>query len=186
LIVLDNVFSDKDFKVLIVKNIKDITASENIFITLEESLDKKSLTKFEKYAEKTQKFSLPKSGGRQFGTKRGSRDLKDFNIFSLTDAFGNRDRKKLWVLYRKAMQKNYSAEEMHGLLFWQTKTLLLVAQKSTAGIKPFVVNKARRFLDNWTLDELKELSTKLVNVYHESRRGKFKLEIGLEQLILTL
>jgi len=177
LVVLDRVFDDSTAKELVLDRVKDIASSDNIFIILEGELDAKTKKKLEKYAEKVQVFD-------QRPTTKDQR-LK-FNIFGLTDALGNRDKKKLWVKYQQALRSGSAPEELHGILFWQTKTLLLVAQKSTAGLKPFVVSKAKKFLNNWTEDELKTLSSQLVDVYHEARRGGPELEIGLEQFVLSL
>ena len=53
-IVLSKIFDDAENKEVIVKSLADIQASQNIFIFIEESLDKKSLEKFEKFSEKIQ------------------------------------------------------------------------------------------------------------------------------------
>lgn len=177
LVVLDRVFRSDEGTELVLERVKDIADSDNIFVLLEGKLDAKTKKRLEKHAKKSQSFNLQPT----------TSNLKpDFNIFSLTDALGNRDSKRAWVLYQEALRAGSRPEEIHGMLFWQTKAMLLVAQKSTTGLKPFVVKKATGFLRKWTDDELQKLSSALVAVYHDARLGKFDLEIGLERLVLNL
>ena len=139
IVVLDNVFVNTEAKELVLERVKDIADSENIFVLLEESLDKKTLGKLERYAEKAQVFDQQPTTNNQ---------RQKFNIFSLTDALGNRDSRKLWTLYQRALRSGSVPEELHGILFWQVKAMLLVTRGSTNGLKPFVISKARRFRYN--------------------------------------
>lgn len=176
IIVLSKVFDDADSKEVFIKNLLDVKESQNIFIFIEESLDKKSFEKFEKFAEKIQEI---KSDEKKVTT--------EFNMFSLTDALGRRDKKNLWLLYRDAL-KNGAAEEVYGILWWQLKTLLIVRKNETAaesGLKPFVFSKAKDFLRNFKDDEIEKKAFDLVKIYHNSRRQSSELEISLEKWILS-
>jgi len=125
--------------------------------------------------KKTQEFALEK------------KEKKDaFNIFSLTDALGERNKKRLWTRYQEALRAGSAPEEIHGILFWQLKTLLLVSKGATAGIKPFVITKAKHFLGNYTENELEDLTKSFVDLYHDARRGKIDFDIGLEKILLSL
>lgn len=175
IIVLSKVFEDGDSKEVIIKNLAEIKESQNIFIFIEESLDKKSLEKFEKFAEKIQEIKSEEKKARA-----------EFNMFSLTDALGRRDKKNLWLLYRDAL-KNGAAEEIYGILWWQLKTMLIVKKSKTAlesGLKPFVFSKAKDFLKNFTDNEIEKKAFDLVKIYHNSRRQSSELEINLEKWIL--
>ena len=176
IVLLDKIFVNTDAKDVVLKQLKAITQSDNIFILLEETLDKKTLTKLEKQAEKVQAFEL----------KAGGKKKADFNIFTLTDAFGARDKGKLWVLYQRALRAGSTPEEIHGILFWQLKTMLQVAGGSTVGLKPFVATKAKRFVANYSHQELKHLASAFVALYHDARRGLVDFEARLEQLTLSL
>ncbi|MCH8987104.1 hypothetical protein IIA94_02975, partial [Patescibacteria group bacterium] len=115
IIIFDRLLENKEAKEAVLERVKDIAASQNIFILFEGTLDKKTLSKLNKHAEKVQEF-VDKS---VFPKK------KPFDIFSLTNALGRRDRKQLWVLYQSARRHNVSDEEIHGILFWQIKSMLL-------------------------------------------------------------
>ncbi len=171
-------FENKEAKEVFVDRLEEIAASPNIFISLETSLDKKTLLAVTDVAEKVQLFE----------SKEGKKK-PEFNIFSLTDAFGRRDKKNLWVLFQKAVASGAVPEEIHGILFWQLKSMLVAAHSTSsgqAGVAPFVFTKAKSFLKNYTEEELKRLSAKLVKLYHDSHRGIHDFEIALERLILTL
>jgi DNA polymerase III delta subunit len=175
IIVFSKVFDETENKEVILKGIPEIQNSQNIFVFIEESLDKKSLEKFEKHAEKIQEIK----GEEKKATAQ-------FNMFSLTDALGRRDKKSLWLLYRDAL-KNGAAEEIYGILWWQLKTMLIVKQSKSvaeAGLKPFVFSKAKDFLRNFKDEEIEKKSFELVQIYHNSRRQSSELEISLEKWIL--
>ncbi|MEX0933331.1 MAG: hypothetical protein WDZ74_01120, partial [Candidatus Paceibacterota bacterium] len=127
IVELDNLFgsglfADPKEAVLKIKN------SENIFLVLEEKLLKKSFELLKQNAERTSedKDAVPK-------------EKKDFSAFSLAEALCARNKKTLWTLFREAVQRGCKLEELHGILFWQMKTIVL-AYKTTsaeeAGIKP--------------------------------------------------
>ncbi len=178
IIVFDNLFEDKETKNAILKKLKEISKSQNIFIFLEEKLNKTELNRFEKYAEKIQKIDI-----------EGQTQKKKFDIFSLTDAFGRRDKKGLWVLYQKAKLNNVSDEEVHGILFWQVKSMILSLNAKDAkesGLNPFVFRKSLGFLKNYSESELKKISSTLVSLYHDTRRGIHEMDTALERFILGI
>ena len=117
-------FENKENKEIILKNIKEIGTSENIFIFVEGKMDKAGLAKIEKSAEKV-------AGIRQTVEKPLNKKQKlaaigeKVDFFEFTDALGRRDKKGLWVLYQDALAEQVPAEEVHGMFFWQAKSMLL-------------------------------------------------------------
>ncbi len=158
IIFLDRLCEDKKIKEDFTDKIKEIGDSANIFILLEGKLDKATITKIEKKAEKTQEFILTDK------TKK-----EEYNAFALADAVGKRDRKNAWILYRKAIDKGEAPEALHGMMFWKVKTMMI-------GGYPGV----------YTKDELYSLADRLITVYHDARRGVHELETGVEGVVLTL
>jgi len=175
-VFLDSISENKNFEELLLARVKEFAASENIFIILEAGLTKKVLGKFEKHAEKVLEFNLQK--------------VKEdkFNIFALTDAFGMRDKKKLWVLLQKALREGVRPEEIHGILFWQAKNILLVksgGSPMSLGLNPFVLKKAQGFAQKFSDEEAYDTSKELISLYHRSRRGEATLDSALEEFVLT-
>src|SRR3989338_2231689 len=160
IVFADNVFRSEEAKEIVLGKLKELAESENIFIFLEDELNKTDLKELEKFAEKVQKFSnLLKKG-------------KPFNVFSLTEMLGRRDKRGLWILYKKALAQGLAPEEIHGVLFWQIKAMLaavLVKSAEETGFKSFVFQKLRAFAKNYSVPELKNLSAKMVAVYHNAR-----------------
>ena len=178
IIHITSLFENKEAKGGFVDHLEDIAKSPNVFISIEGDVDKKTLLTVASSAEKVQSFDKFKTGKKP-----------EFNIFSLTDAFGRRDRKKLWVLFRKAVSGGAVPEEIHGILFWQLKSMILASSAKTAGeagVAPFVFTKAKSFLKNYEERELKNLSSKLVKMYHDAHRGVHDFEVALERLILSI
>jgi hypothetical protein len=89
------------------------------------------------------------------------------NVFGIADAFARRDKIGTWVIYREAILQGSSPEEISGIIFWKIKTMLL------NGTKVFGI------------DELKKISSELVDLYHKAHRGDCDFTIGLEQFILS-
>jgi len=177
IVFADNVFRSEEAKEIVLGKLKSLAESENIFIFLEDELGKTDLKELEKFAEKVQQFS---------GVAKKE---KPFNVFSLTEMLGRRDKRGLWVLYQKALAQGLAPEGIHGVLFWQIKAMLavvLVKSAAEAGFKPFVFQKSRAFAKNYFVPELKNLSAKMVAVYHNSRRTGPSLDIALEKLILEI
>lgn len=179
IVVMDNLFENKDAKDVVLEKVKEIGMSENIFIILEGKLDKKTLAKIEKQSEKIQEFSKNTPIKKE----------KDFNIFLLTDAIGMRDRKKAWVLFVQAVASGATPENIHGTIFWGIKSMILARYGKTAngaGLKPFVFSKSASFSKNFKDGELENISSRLVSIYHESRRGGTELGVALETFILSI
>lgn len=114
---------------------------------------------------------------------------KEFNIFTLTDALGARNKKEAWVLYQKALLAGVSAEEIFFKLFWQVKSLLTASRVKSieeTEMKPFTYNKAKGYLKNFKQEELEKLSEDLVSGYILARRGEAEIETLIEKLLLKL
>ena len=127
--------------------------------------------------------------GEEEESSVGSKAKVDFNIFTLTDAFGARKKREAWVLYRQALSKGVSSEEVFWKLVWQVKTLLLADRTKNAeeaDMKVFPYNKAKSFLKHWKKGELENLSENLVVGYHQTRLGKEEMETFIEKTILNL
>ena len=183
IVFLDNILEDKEIKEEVLDKIKEIKESPNAFIFLEKKADKATLGKMEKSAEKIQEFKA--TGDIAFVGKSADR----FDVFSLTDVFGRRDKKNLWALYQGALSQNVSPEEINGILFWQLKSMIVASLSKDAnesGLKPYVFQKSKSFARNYSEEEMKNMSSALVSIYHDSRRGIHDFEIALEKFILNI
>lgn len=189
IVQIDGLFEDKIISNFLVEKLKELQNSENIFIFIETKIGGPLLKKIEKYSAKVQEFSLKKNMSRTFSTNNGNFNLGEFNIFDLATAFGKRDKKNLWMLYQSTIKREIPSEEVGGIIFWQLKVMFQALKSKTvnqSGLKPFVFNKAKSYLKNYSEAELKKISSDLVFNYHNARRGGLGLDLALEKLILEL
>lgn len=157
--------------------IESLASSENIVIWSESNGTKINLDKIKKYAEKSEEFS------------NKIENKNSFNIFSISDAIGNRDKKKFWNLILEAIRNGVSPEEIHGTIWWQIKVIIISTKTDSAEeaqLKPFVYSNARKFSKNWASEDLRSVSQRLVSMYHMSHLGECDLNIELEKLALSI
>lgn len=172
-IVLDSLVSS-DVSDFVLDKAKEMKESENIFVILENEILKAPGEILKKSCKDWKTFDLPKATQAKF------------NIFSITDAFGARDKKNTWVLMQKALREGIAAEEILNILIWQTKNLLFVTKgedMKSAGLSPFVYNKSKSYSKNYKDFELENISRQLVAMFHESHLG-LELEPNLEKFLL--
>jgi DNA polymerase III delta subunit len=174
--VLDGLLGDKEAKQFILDTLPMIAGSSSVFLLLDGTLDVKTIAEIEKHAVKTYSFGEKKKA--EWGNNTN---------FLIADAYGSKDRKNAWALFQKALRAGSSAEEIHGTLFWQTKTMMLAKKTKSAeeaGLKPFPYGKAVRFAKNFSEEELNETLSLLVDMYHRIRMEGGELELELEKFLL--
>ena len=171
------ILEDRDRAEQVMPILGNVADSENAFMFLEKEIHPDILKVVRKDAQEvivTEELSRPES---------------KFNVFALADALGLRDKKTLWVLYQRALREGISGEQLHGTFFWQIKMMVLAGVAKSAkeaGVSEFPFNKARRYLKNFSRQELESFSSALVNIYHDSHRGLYELDSALERFILSI
>lgn len=176
-VVLDTLFEKKEIKEYIVDRIKDAADSDQIFLLLEGKVDTPTLKKIEKVAKQVQEFVKPEIKKREL------------NIFSITDSLVKKDKKNLWISYTDLLARGAVAEEIHGILFWQVKNMILASRTKSAketGLSPFAYTNALAGVRKYKSEELVKMSSDLVNITHRVRSGDGEIEIMLEKWILTV
>ncbi|QQR82223.1 hypothetical protein IPJ70_02995 [Candidatus Campbellbacteria bacterium] len=174
IVIVEFALGIEAFSDAVVKLAQALAESEHIFVILEEKLSTPLRKALEEHATKVQVFDVPKE------------EEKKFNAFAIADACARRDKKNAWVLLQQAFREGKASEEIHGIIWWQFKTLALVEMGDTEGMKSFSITKARSALTRFSHEELHKLTHELVTLYHEARRDGPPLEIALEKWILAL
>jgi len=178
IVFYDSIFESKDIKEEVVGALAEIKASENIFIFLEKGLDKKTLEKFSKYAEKVQEYDETEKAKK-----------KEYNPFAISDALLSKDKKQLWMLLMEAKKKGNAAEEIHGIIWWQIKVLKLsmgAKDAKEAELSPFVFSKAKAASGDFTVRQTDAMLSDLVTMYHDAHRGEKDLWVEMERWGLAL
>ncbi len=177
-VVISYLLAHEEYGEILADHLASLAESENLFILKEGKLLVANKKLVEKRANESKEFSEK--------TAPHKPDFKNFPIFDLANSLGMRDKKNLWLGYQKAVQQGVAPEEIHGVLMWQVRTMLQVFAGATDDIKPFVLGKAKTFLTKYSPTEAKDLSFKLISLYHDSRRGLVDFEKELEKIILSL
>jgi len=173
---LKDVFQDELSKSVILKFLKDIKESENVFIWTEGSILKKDLTKIEKHTDKVWEHIA-----------KEKLEVKE-NIFAITNYLLARDKKNLWIEFQN-LRKVFATEEIHGTLFWAFKNVALVSKSKNAedsGLKPFVYSNSKKALTKFSQEEVGEKFWTLTKILGDSRRGEGELDVLLEKWILSV
>lgn len=178
-IACNGLLENPEARALIEEEMEKLARSAASFVFLEESLTKPLLGQFKKLAEKVYQFESPaKTESRQ----------KEYNIYLLTDALGERNRKKMWLELQNAILAGFAPEEIFWKLVWQARNLVLAKKTHSAqeaGVSAYPYRKAKGYLKNFAGSETEKLLTDLVRLYHDSRRGIVDLDTGLELLVLS-
>ncbi len=176
-VVLDNLFERKDIKEYILDRLENLAESEQIFLGLESKVDAATVKKIEKSAKQVQEFS-------KIENKK-----EDINIFSIANGLVEKDKKRLWVSYIDLLSRGAVAEEIHGILFWQVKNMILAgkadSQKET-GLSPYAYKSALTGTRKYKIEELVGMSGDLVDMTHRVRSGEGELEIMIEKWVLSM
>ena len=175
-VFLKDIFENEEKSEEFLKIIKEVAKSETIFVVSAGKLTKDKSEKLKKNSEKV------------FEGKEIQKKKEKINVFDLADAFGRRDKKRLWKLLLEVKGK-VPAEEIHGILWWQVKTIVLVSKTKSAneaGVSPFPYGKAKEFLRNYSQKELENFLILFPEIYHEAHRGSYDLYDKLEEIVLGL
>lgn len=149
----------------ILKN-EDITLSDKDLSVLKKSETTLVFTEEKLLASEVKKYK--KFGTIEDFSREAIKQTPKMNIFGIADAFSRKDKIGTWVLYRDAVALGIPPEEISGIIFWKIKSMILTGTKF------------------FSVDELKNQSSQLVDLYHKAHRGDCDFTIGLEQFILSV
>jgi DNA polymerase III delta subunit len=178
IVFADRILDNRELNDIVFEKLASMKESPNVFIMLEGKLLKEAQKKLEKHAEKMEAHDATEKPKKESG-----------EIFAMADALGRRDKKSLWMLYRKAVDEDAVPEEIHGILWWQMKSIALAKtglSPAETGLNPYVHSKAKGFAQNFTQEEIDRTLSSLVHMYHDAHRGKHDFEIALEKFTLDL
>jgi len=179
IVVLDMLCSTSEGEYMVLSYVEHIARAPHLFFVLEGKLKKETYNTLAKHAASVTDFKT-----------KAARGVETFNTFALTDALAVRDAKTLWRLYHEALRSGVSAEEVHGILFWMLKSLVLAAHARTAeeaGMKPYPFTKAKRAVKAFgSFDELNAHVRRFALLPTQARTDGVPLSLVLEEYILTL
>ena len=174
-LLLDRPMETADGKEILVEHVEDFAKAAMPVIVVESELDA------------TTKKILAKHADIEIFDLKEKKEAAALSPFALTDSFASGNRKEAWIVYRKLIENGSAAEEIHGILSWQARAMVLAVKTKSAdeaGLKPFVYSKAKRAAARLGEEGSVELSRELVRLLHTSRMGGGNLEDLLEAFLL--
>lgn len=171
---------EKENKADILKSALPLLAqSESLFVFWEDGEDPKLIKTVKDLDQKVEILSQSAGRGGQA-----------FNLFLLSDALLNRDRKSLWLGFNQALKAGIAPQEIFWNLWWQLRVLLAVGaepgSQDLPGLKPFVVQKAKRGLSKFKREELESLADKFGQIFAGEFPDSDEFTFRLESAILSL
>lgn len=182
----------------IINNLKDFEESNHAWIIVEESPSKTLLKKIEKFIFKV--FDVDEGEGETGGNVRsrgfsGGPSKADGALikktkptsFAFADALFSKNKALAWQEFQKLKEAGVAGEEIHGVMWWQLKSMFLTMMSKSAaeaGISPFVFTKSKKMCQTWDIQDLHNLSNQIVEIYHKSHRGECDLMIEIERVVL--
>jgi DNA polymerase III delta subunit len=107
-------------------------------------------------------------------------------LFRICDAFVLRERSNAWILYQEAVAAGVSEKEIFFKIVWAVKSLLIIKSGGGRSLKGFVAAKYKKAAPLFGGDELKKISSDLLELYHKDRYGLSELGTGMEKMILKI
>lgn len=156
-IVFSNILEKEEILDFVIEKLKFFSESKNIFVFVENKLDKKTIDSFKKARAELNIFELPKE------------KKEKFNNFLLANAFGDRDKLNLWIYYRLAIDKGVGMEELIGVLHWKIKDMIL-----------------KKNFRKYSKIELQNIDNKLSYLLPEARKEGYDAEIVFEKFLLEI
>lgn len=188
IVTLDKLLVDKEISPSIVGVLKELKESDHAWIIVEEKVLAVNLKKIEKLAQKIYDFNdvvenVRGADGSVFEKKQKP------TAFNFADHFASKNKVGAWSGFIKLNEAELAGEEIHGVLWWQMKSVYLAKfckNAEEAGMAPYTFQKSLRFSKVWELKELNEMVNRLVSMYHEAHRGNGELLVAMEREVLGL
>lgn len=170
-------FEKDDTKEVFLKNLKEIADSENVFLVLEGKILKSEKGKIEKVASKM-----------FLNDEVAAVKKTPLNLFNLAEAFAKKNKKKSWVGLQRAFDQNISPEEIHGVLWWQFKSIYStsIGSAKELGMKDFTYNKSKGLAGSYRKEDIEKIMNELIEMSHEAHLGERDFKLSLEKLALNI
>ncbi len=157
IVILNSVFESEEIMDFVLEKLPLMADSENVFIVLEGKLSKSILDDFRK-------------SRAELNVYEKTHDEKEkFNNFLLANAFGDKDKLKLWIYFRQAMDKGVGMEELIGVLFWKVKDMIL-----------------KKNFTKFKEEQLKDIANKISYLLPEARKEGIDAEAMFEKFLLEV
>lgn len=105
------------------------------------------------------------------------------NVFDTIDAIGAKNKKKAIELLKEHAEKGDSVLYLLAMVASQIRNIIAVKTGANSGMHPFVLRKATYQAKNFSLEDLKRIYQKIVDLDFEIKVGKIDQDMALDVLI---
>lgn len=110
----------------------------------------------------------------------------DVNIFNIIDSLGQKNKKQALRLIHDYFKKGESESYLLNRFVYQFRNLIKVKSDGKLDMHPFVIKKTQSQARNFSLDELKKIYCKLLEVDLNIKTGKMDTRTALELFVTEL
>ncbi|MFA5178131.1 MAG: DNA polymerase III subunit delta [Candidatus Paceibacterota bacterium] len=114
----------------------------------------------------------------------------ELNIFEAIDAIANKNKKKAINLLKEHLKQGAEVPYLFSMVAWQIKNIIIAKTSSQgfgeSGISPFIFRKSANQAKNFSLDDLKRIYQKIIDLDAALKVGKIFPETALDLLILEI
>lgn len=114
----------------------------------------------------------------------------ELNIFDTIDAIAAKDKKKAINLFKEHLRQGAEVPYLFSMVAWQIKNIIIAKTFSGSyggsGLSPFVLRKAGYQAKNFSLEDLKRIYAKIIELDAALKVGKVFPETALDLLILEI
>jgi DNA polymerase-3 subunit delta len=110
----------------------------------------------------------------------------DVNIFNIIDSLGQKNKKQALRLIHDYFKKGESESYLLNRFVYQFRNLIKVKSDGKLDMHPFVIKKTLSQARNFSLDELKKIYCKLLEVDLNIKTGKMNTRTALELFVTEL
>jgi DNA polymerase-3 subunit delta len=110
----------------------------------------------------------------------------DVNIFNIIDSLGQKNKKQALRLIHDYFKKGESESYLLNRFVYQFRNLIKVKSDGKLDMHPFVIKKTLSQARNFSLDELKKIYYKLLEVDLNIKTGKMNTRTALELFVTEL
>ena len=149
---------------LMVLSLRDWFAVKKIPANIAGDIIKKCGSDLWSASKEIEKYQLGGEVAKQYGAP-------EYNPFAICDAFAEKNKAKMWIIYQQALRQGIPAEEVFFKILWQIKNLLLVKKLINAGVDnaiketglhAFVASKAIKSAQKFSEEELENYSYEML------------------------
>ncbi len=177
IIILSSLLDHEEAERKLIQSLDLLKNTEHICVMVEGKLTKEEIKKLSAKAEKVEEHNLPEKKEKKESPK----------TFALADALIQKNKRKAFEVFQLLRADDVPAEEIHGVLWWQFKSLRLALTTSgakEADLNPFVYSKCKAVEKMWSIEEVSKYIDTLVDMYHKAHRGGLDFMADLEALCL--